>query len=94
MSAPGGFWNRASQDLAREAGYTLVGNSVPWWNRPEQVAGERQVNRVALLAQFGPNWFTRILARDHSLFLLLRLGSLALALPKVVRGRLGIRPWR
>jgi peptidoglycan/xylan/chitin deacetylase (PgdA/CDA1 family) len=87
MSAPGGFWNRASQGLAREAGYTLVGNSVPWWNRPEQVAGERQVNRVALLAQFGPGVFQRILARAPGFFAAWRLRSWLLALPKAIRGR-------
>lgn len=91
MSAPGGYWNRASQRLAREAGYTLVGNSVPWWNRPETVARSGQVRRVALRTQFGPEVFERILRRDLRFFAGRRLRSCLLALPNALRGRWEIR---
>jgi len=85
MSAPGGAWSRACQMLASEAGYTLVGNSVEWWNRPECTARSRQVNRVALRTHFSLEQFERILAGDLRFFLGRRLRSLVLAGPRVVR---------
>ncbi len=91
MSAPGGYWNRTCQRLAREVGYTLVGNSVQWWNRPDAVARSGQVNRVALRAQFGPAVFDRILSRDLRFYGTRRLRSLLLALPNALRGRWELR---
>ncbi len=91
MSAPGGYWNRACQRLARELGYTLVGDSVQWWNRPPAVARTGRVHRVALRAQFGPAVFQRILGRDLRFFGVRRLRSWLLALPNAVRGRWEIR---
>jgi peptidoglycan/xylan/chitin deacetylase (PgdA/CDA1 family) len=91
MSVPGGYWNRACQRLAREVGYTLVGNSVQWWNRPETVARSGQVRRVALRTQFGPEVFERILRRDLRFFAGRRLRSWLLALPNALRGRWEIR---
>ena len=90
MSAPRGFWNRASQRMAREAGYGLVGNSVERWNSPGQVALSRQVNRVGLRVEFGPAEFARIVAQDRRLFLTRRLRAMVLALPKVVWARWAI----
>jgi peptidoglycan/xylan/chitin deacetylase (PgdA/CDA1 family) len=91
MSAPGGYWNGACQRLAREVGYTLVGNSVQWWNRPEAVARTGQVNRVALRAQFSLEVFDQILRRAPRFYLARRLRSLLLAWPNALRGRWEIR---
>lgn len=91
MSVPGGYWNRTCQQLAREVGYTLVGNSVQWWNRPETVARTGQVRRVALRSRFSPEVFERILRRDLHFFAGRRLRSWLLALPNALRGRWEIR---
>jgi len=91
MSAPGGYWNAAAQRVAREVGYTLVGNSTQWWNQPGRVARTRQVNRVALRTHFGPEQFERILAGDLLFFMGRRLRSLVLAGPRVVRGLWEVR---
>lgn len=87
MTAPGGYWNRACQRLAREAGYTLVGDSVQWWNRPETVACTGRVHRVALRAHFGRRVFERILQRDPAFYVTRRLRTWLLALPNALRGR-------
>lgn len=91
MSAPGGYWNQGCQRLAADVGYSLVGTSREWWNRPERVARDRQVNRVTIRPYFGQQMFDRILKRDGRSFLLRRLRSLALALPNAVRGRWDLR---
>ncbi len=91
MTAPGGYWNRACQRLAREAGYTLIGDSVQWWNRPDTVARTGRVHRVALRAHFGPRVFERILRRDPAFYVTRRLRSWLLALPNALSGQWEIR---
>lgn len=91
MSAPGGYWNNATQRLALEAGYALVGNSIEWGNRPERVARTRQVHRVAIRSHFNRRQFERILAGDLRFFLGRRLRSWVLALPRIWRGLWEVR---
>jgi peptidoglycan/xylan/chitin deacetylase (PgdA/CDA1 family) len=52
MSAPGGFWDETLQALALVAGYTLVGTSREWWNRPVSSKSNGLVARVAVRASF------------------------------------------
>mgnify|MGYP005843095321 CR=1 FL=1 len=86
MTAPGGYWNRRCQHLAREVGYTLVGTSVQWWNLPAGVAASRQVRRVALRRSFSPQVFARVLRRDPLFFVGRRLRAGLLTLPNALRG--------
>lgn len=87
MSAPGGYWNAGCQRLALEVGYSLVGNSKEWWNRPAEVGRSRQINRIAVRTHFNPGKFARILSMDRRFFMWRRLRTLALAPTKGMRSR-------
>lgn len=81
MSAPGGFISRAVLRQARDVGYTLVGNSVEWWNEPSTVNIERLVNRVAIWQGMPLSLFARIVRYDARYLRArrLRAGALELA---------------
>lgn len=82
MSAPGGFVNRAVLRQALDLGYTLVGNSVEWWNEPPTVNAERLVNRVAVWQGMPLGLFTRIVQHDARYLRQRRLRAGALELVK------------
>jgi len=82
MSAPGGFINRAVLRQARDLGYTLVGNSVEWWNEPYTVNAERLVNRVAIWQGMPLDLFARIVRHDARYLRARRLRASALELPR------------
>ncbi len=82
MSAPGGFINRPVLQLALDLGYTLVGNSVEWWNEPSTVNAERLVNRVAVWQGMPLSLFARIVRRDARYLRARRLRAATLELTK------------
>lgn len=82
MSAPGGFINRSVMRQARDLGYTLVGNSVEWWNEPFTVNAERLVNRVAVWQGMPLSLFARVVRHDARYLRARRLRAGALELAK------------
>lgn len=63
FSAPGGGIDRRIRRLAFEAGYSLVGNSIEWWNRPAAVATTRVVHRVMVFRSYALSTFAAVVER-------------------------------
>lgn len=82
FSAPGGDVDRRVRGLAVEAGYTLVGNSIEWWNRPDRVAARGLVNRIMVYRSYGARTFSRIVRRERGYLLRRRARSAVVAAAK------------
>jgi len=82
FSAPGGYITSHIVSHALNIGYSLLGNSVEWWNQALQVAVNRVVNRIAVRSSFLMPTFIRIVSGETTFFLKRRLRSNLLAVPK------------
>jgi peptidoglycan/xylan/chitin deacetylase (PgdA/CDA1 family) len=82
LSAPGGLLSARVVAQATRIGYSLVGNSVEWWNEPGQVRSSRVVNRVCIRSIFPARTFDRILRRDPLFFVRRRVRGAVLEIPK------------
>lgn len=82
LSAPGGDLGRRELRAARELGYTLVGDSIEWWNRPARLERTGLVHRTMVYASYGLADFARLLERRPSFFLRRRLRSAAVGAAK------------
>jgi peptidoglycan/xylan/chitin deacetylase (PgdA/CDA1 family) len=85
FSAPGGFLNAQVVEQAIHAGYTLLGSSVEWWNRPDRVCETRVVYRTAVRPSFTFKTFQRIARAEAPFFLRRRTRAAALEIPKRLR---------
>jgi hypothetical protein len=56
--------DRRIRRLAIEAGYSLLGDSIEWWNRPAAVVSSRVAHRVMVFRSYELEAFARILQRD------------------------------
>lgn len=75
FSAPGGDIDARVERIARSLGFTLLGNSIEWWNRPERVTRTGVVHRTMVYASYGTREFERILRQERRFFLRRRLRS-------------------
>jgi peptidoglycan/xylan/chitin deacetylase (PgdA/CDA1 family) len=82
FSAPGGFITTSIVNQAVEMGYSLLGNSIEWWNYAPRTADKKIVNRIALRNTFTLSTLRKIVSGETSFFLRRRLRSNLLAIPK------------
>jgi len=90
LSAPGGYINSRVVRHALDLGYSLLGNSVEWWNQTPQVAAQRVVNRIAVRSSFLMPTFKKIVRGERIFFLKRRLRSSLLAIPKTFLSGSGV----
>ena len=82
FSAPNGSMNVTVRNLAINLGYTLLGNSLEWWNDPSRIARIRTVNRIAIRRSFSLETFAGILRQEGWFFMKRRIRYHALAIVK------------
>lgn len=82
FSAPHGLINAEVYQLAQTAGYTLVGNSVEWFNNSAKLSQKKIVNRIALRSFYLSNTFLDIITINKSFLTKRMLRSYALSYPK------------
>ncbi len=73
LSAPGGSINASVAQIALKIGYDLIGNSLEWWNRSEDVRDTRLVNRIVILRSYSISTFARIMTRNTPFYMRRRL---------------------
>lgn len=82
FSAPSGAIDRRVATMALELGYELLADSIPWWNRPETVARQRRIHRVAVDYAFPEPRYAAMSRCSPGFFLPKRGRALLLSLPK------------
>ncbi len=82
LSAPGGFMSRIVCKHAFQVGYTLLGNSVEWWNNLAVVKTERVVNRIAMFQGMPLRTLERIVLQKPDYIIKRRLRGTILRLGK------------
>lgn len=86
ISVPYGDVDQRVKRYSKETGYTLLANSVTWWNTPESVRRHGVLNRVAINGTFSMRNFQAIVAMNPRYFVPKRVRSgLANLLPPQVR---------
>ena len=82
FSIPNGFYNRKIVQYALDAGYSLIGNSVEWYNNPLKVSKNRMVNRIAIRSTMSKADFQKIIRQESRYFIKRRIRAGLLYLPK------------
>lgn len=84
FSLPNGFYNRKIVQCALDAGYSLIGNSVEWYNNTVTISKNRMVNRVAIRSSIKNIDFQNIIQKRKRYFIKRRIRAGLLYLPKKI----------
>lgn len=84
LSVPGGFINRSVVKVAKEVGYSLIGNSKEWWNTQSSAESLTLINRVAVRRSFPMEKYQNIVKLNTKYYLQRLIRSHFLHLPKSI----------
>jgi peptidoglycan/xylan/chitin deacetylase (PgdA/CDA1 family) len=68
FSCPGGYINRRVRDAAHEAGYNLIGTSIPKPNRAASIRQDQMVHRIEIKRGFATSTLRKIINFDPAYF--------------------------
>ena len=84
LSVPGGYINRAIIKVAKDVGYSLIGNSIEWWNALSSHGSLATINRVAVRKSFPMQKFQSIVKLDTIYYMQRLIRSHFLHYPKSI----------